>query len=77
MIPDLSLAPIKGELLCCGMAGITGFKKRSHQASVHLGSRLIAKIKEIDPERIVTDCLSRRLQFNQLTSYKVSHPIEV
>lgn len=77
MMPGLSLAPIKGELLCCGMAGIMGFKRGFHQASVHLGSRLIAKIKEIDPEYIITDCLSCRLQFNQLTSYKVFHPIEV
>lgn len=77
MIPGLTLAPIKGELYCCGMAGIMGFKKGFHHASVHLGSRLIAKIKEIDPENIVTDCPSCRLQFNQLTSYKVFHPIEV
>ncbi|MBW2427388.1 MAG: FeS-binding protein, partial [Deltaproteobacteria bacterium] len=77
MIPGCTLAPIKGELYCCGMAGIMGFKKGFHHASVYLGSRLIAKIKEIDPENIVTDCPSCRLQFNQLTSYKVFHPIEV
>jgi glycerol-3-phosphate dehydrogenase subunit C len=77
MIPGLTLASIKGELLCCGMAGIMGFKKGFHHASVHLGSRLIAKIKEIDPDSIVTDCLSCRLQLNQLTSYSVFHPIEV
>ena len=76
-IQGLTLEPIKGELLCCGMAGIMGFKRGFHQASVHLGSRLIAKIKEIDPEYILTDCLSCRLQFNQLTSYKVFHPIEI
>jgi glycerol-3-phosphate dehydrogenase subunit C len=77
MIPGLTLAPIKGELLCCGMAGIMGFKRGFHDASIHLGSRLIDKIKEIDPENILTDCLSCRLQFNQLTSYKVFHPIEI
>ena len=76
-IVGLSLEPIKGELLCCGMAGIMGFKRGFHQASVHLGSRLIAKIKGIDPDYIITDCLSCRLQFNQLTAYKVFHPIEM
>jgi glycerol-3-phosphate dehydrogenase subunit C len=35
------------------------------------------KIREIDPDRIVTDCLSCRLQFNQLLPFTVSHPIEV
>jgi glycerol-3-phosphate dehydrogenase subunit C len=77
MIPGLTLAPIQGELLCCGMAGIMGFKREFHHASVHLGSRLIEKIKEIDPEHIITDCLSCRLQFNQLTAYQVHHPIEI
>ncbi|MGB5619143.1 MAG: hypothetical protein WBM78_20055 [Desulfobacterales bacterium] len=37
----------------------------------------IGKIREIDPDRIVTDCLSCRLQFNQLLPFPVSHPIEV
>ncbi len=77
MIPGLTLTPIKGELLCCGMAGIMGFKRGFHEASVHLGNRLMKKIKEIDPERIITDCLSCRLQFNQLTPYRVMHPIEL
>jgi glycerol-3-phosphate dehydrogenase subunit C len=35
------------------------------------------KIREIDPDRVVTDCLSCRLQFNQLLPFPVSHPIEV
>ena len=76
-IPGISLEPIKGNLFCCGMAGIMGFKREFHQASIHLGSRLMHKIKELNPENIVTDCLSCRLQFTQLTPYKVIHPIEI
>ena len=38
---------------------------------------LMDKIRGIDPDRIVTDCLSCRLQFNQLLPFPVSHPIEV
>lgn len=37
----------------------------------------MAKIKELNPEKLVTDCLSCRLQFNQLLPYKVQHPIEI
>ena len=77
IIPGINMEPIKGELFCCGMAGIMGFKKDFHHASVHLGSRLIHKIKELHPQNIVTDCLSCRLQFAQLTPYRVLHPIEV
>jgi glycerol-3-phosphate dehydrogenase subunit C len=77
IIPGINLDPIKGNLFCCGMAGIMGFKKEFHRASIHLGDRLMQKIKALNPENIVTDCLSCRLQFRQLTPHKVIHPIEV
>ena len=54
-----------------------GFKREFHTPSIQLGARLMEKIKELNPERLVTDCLSCRLQFNQLTPYKVYHPIEI
>jgi glycerol-3-phosphate dehydrogenase subunit C len=77
IIPHISLEPIEGSLFCCGMAGIMGFKKEFHHASIHLGGRLMNKIKSLNPESIVTDCLSCRLQFAQLTPYRVFHPIEI
>jgi glycerol-3-phosphate dehydrogenase subunit C len=76
-IPDIQLDSIDGHFYCCGMAGIMGFKKDFHEASIHLGQRLTEKIKALNPDRIVTDCLSCRIQFNQLTPYRVSHPVEV
>ena len=77
IIPSITLEPIKGNLFCCGMAGIMGFKREFHYASIQLGDRLMHKIKALNPDNIVTDCLSCRLQFTQLTPYKVIHPIEV
>ena len=77
LIPGISLEPIDDALDCCGMAGIMGFKKDFHESSLHLGQRLMEKIKQVNPERLVTDCLSCRLQFNQLLPYEVMHPIEV
>jgi len=38
---------------------------------------LMDKIRGIGPHRIVTDCHSCRLQFNQLLPLPVSHPSEV
>jgi glycerol-3-phosphate dehydrogenase subunit C len=35
------------------------------------------KIKQAQPDRLVTDCLSCRLQFKQLLPYEVYHPIEI
>ena len=37
----------------------------------------MAKIKKLNPEKLVTDCLSCRLQFKQLPPYKLAHPIEL
>jgi len=77
LLPGIDLESVDGSLYCCGMAGIMGFKRDFHETSIHLGNRLMAKIKELNPETLVTDCLSCRLQFNQLLPCKVQHPIEI
>ena len=77
LIPGISIESIEDPFYCCGMAGIMGFKQEFHSASIKMGSRLMAKIKEIHPQRLATDCLSCRLQFSQLTPCKVLHPIEI
>ena len=77
LLPGVSLEPVDGSLYCCGMGGIMGFKQEFHDTSVQLGNKLMAKIKELDPEMLVTDCLSCRLQLKQLLPYKVYHPIEI
>lgn len=76
-IPGMTLEVISGAFYCCGLAGVMGFKREYHEASVQLGSPLMEKLRTVHPERIVTDCLSCRLQFNQLLPYDVIHPIEV
>ena len=76
-MPGIDLMAIDGSLDCCGMAGIMGFKKDFHETSIRLGSRLMEKIRSLGPERIVTDCLSCRLQFQQLLPFQVVHPVEV
>jgi len=77
LLPGVNLEPVDGSLYCCGMAGIMGFKRDFHETSIQLGSRLMEKIKGLNPQWLVTDCLSCRLQFNQLLPYKVQHPVEI
>ncbi len=77
LIPGISLEPGQGRFYCCGLGGIMGFKREFHEASVQLGRDLIKKIQEMNPERLVTDCLSCRMQFNQLLPDEVVHPIEI
>ena len=57
LIPGITIAAVDWSLYCCGMAGIMGFKKEFHDSSIRIGSRLIEKIKEINPDKLVTDCL--------------------
>lgn len=77
LIPDLSIREVGNSMDCCGMGGSLGFKKDFHDASVGLGEPLLRKIKVAEPEAIVTDCLSCRLQFTQLLPYPVYHPLEL
>jgi glycerol-3-phosphate dehydrogenase subunit C len=77
LVPGMQAESLQNTFYCCGMAGIMGYKQAFHTASLHIGSRLIGKIKEINPDRLITDCLSCRLQFMQTTAYEVLHPIEI
>ena len=77
LVPGLSVAPITGDFHCCGNAGIMGFKSEFHRNALKIGSRLRARIKQLAPERLMTDCLSCRMQFNQTMPYPVAHPIEI
>ena len=76
-VPEFSVAPLTGTLHCCGMAGIMGYKKQFHQASLDLGAPLMARIRAHEPKAILTECLSCRLQFQHMDDIPVQHPIEV
>ncbi|MEK6193618.1 MAG: heterodisulfide reductase-related iron-sulfur binding cluster, partial [Deltaproteobacteria bacterium] len=71
------VSAIDGDLYCCGMAGIMGFKMDFHEKSRKLGQDLMDVLEEKAPDLIVTDCLSCRLQFEQFTPFAVRHPIEL
>ena len=77
MIPGLDLAVVDGSFYCCGLAGVMGFKREFHDASVSLAGPLMEKLKSLDAETIVTDCLSCRIQFQQLLPHRVLHPVEI
>jgi len=68
---------VDGPYDCCGMGGIMGYKQGFHDSSMRLAAPLMAKITALDPGRIITDCLSCRLQFMQLADIPVIHPLEV
>ncbi len=76
-IPGLDLIPIDSSFYCCGIAGIMGFKTGFHETSMEMGAPLMDKIREIGPDTLLTDCLSCRIQFNQMTDLPVHHPVQI
>lgn len=76
LIPGLSVEPV-GDTECCGMGGNFGFKADFHEQSLAVGRPLLTKIQKQDPEAIITDCLSCRLQFRHVLTYPVFHPLEI
>jgi glycerol-3-phosphate dehydrogenase subunit C len=77
LIPGIEMEVLQGNLYCCGMGGLMGFKRQFHEASVEIGDRLMRRIQDINPDAIATDCLSCRLQFEQMLPYPVLHPLEL
>ena len=51
LVPGISMERIDGAFYCCGISGIMGFKRDFHEVSVEMGSRLMKKIRTIDPEQ--------------------------
>ncbi len=49
LVPGISMERIEGAFYCCGISGIMGFKRDFHEVSVEMGSRLMEKIRAIDP----------------------------
>ena len=76
-VPGMELQPVGEQLDCCGLGGIMGFKKNFHPTSIAIGRRLMRKVEAVSPETLLTDCLSCRMQFNQMLSRPVAHPVEI
>lgn len=76
-VPGLAVERVGNSFDCCGLAGIMGFKRDFHRTSVAIGRRLAQKVAAAAPDRVVTECLSCRMQFQQLLGCEVVHPVEI
>lgn len=77
LVPGFHVDAIEGYSYCCGAAGIMGFKSDFHDSSIKMANKLVEHIGTLSPDKLLTDCLGCRYQFNHLTPYEVSHPIEI
>lgn len=74
-IPNLKLENLNSE--CCGIAGTFGFKKENYKISYNIGYNLFKKIEKTNPDFVVTDCETCKLQIETFTKAKVLHPINL
>lgn len=75
MIPGLELVVLNSE--CCGIAGTYGFKNENYDISLSIGKNLFDLIEKAEPEIVITDCETCKMQIEMNTRYKVLHPVTV
>ena len=74
-IPGLNLQLLNSE--CCGISGTYGFKEEFYSIGLDVGADLFLKIRESDPDVVVTDCETCKWQIEANTRYTVVHPISL
>lgn len=62
---------------CCGLAGTAGMQKKHHDLSDAMGALLADRIKELDPDVILTECAACKMQIEYLTGRPVLHPVKL
>ncbi|ACN14518.1 GlpC [Desulforapulum autotrophicum HRM2] len=62
---------------CCGMGGHLGYKKSFHAHTLEIGQPLFKRFLSEKNRMIITDCLSCKIQFEQMLARKVFHPLEL
>ncbi|NQU62942.1 MAG: hypothetical protein HQ517_01465 [SAR324 cluster bacterium] len=71
------LARTVEEDYCSGNGCIMDFKEDYFRYSLKIGGRLVTKLRTETLDVRSTDCLGCHMQFNQMTNYKISHPLEI
>jgi glycerol-3-phosphate dehydrogenase subunit C len=62
---------------CCGMSGTYGFKQEKYQVSMGIGAGLFARIGELQPELVATECATCQMQIEHGTQARAVNPVEI
>lgn len=73
LIPDLEIEDINQG--CCGLSGSYGFKKEKYQIAMDIGSDIFAKVDEMNPDAITTECGGCGMQIGHGTGREVKSPV--
>jgi glycerol-3-phosphate dehydrogenase subunit C len=74
-VPELEVVDLDGG--CCGMAGTFGLKAGTYDLSMQIGAPLFAEVASADPDLILTECSTCRMQLAEATGRRVLHPAEL
>lgn len=73
-IPNVSFTVLDAG--CCGMAGTFGTKSGSFEFSMEAGRPVFERVAALQPDLVLSDCSSCRMQINQGTGVRTMHPAE-
>jgi glycerol-3-phosphate dehydrogenase subunit C len=76
-VPNADIVRIGEAMECCGMGGHLGYKDNFHDHSLAIGKPVFDKLSKEPHRTLITDCLSCRLQFQQVLPGKTFHPVEI
>ncbi len=74
-VPGLEVADLNAG--CCGMAGTFGMKRDTYELSMDCGRPLFERVAEVQPEVILTECSTCRMQLEDGTGLKAIHPARI
>ncbi len=60
---------------CCGQSGTYGFEVAKHDIAMAVAEPVFKRIREFQPDFIVSDCSGCRLQLSQGTGFPALHPL--
>lgn len=72
-VPGLTVEDLNAG--CCGMAGTFGFKQEKYPVSLSIGQRLFQAIAKADPNRVVSECPTCRMQITHGSGVPSLHPV--
>jgi len=59
---------------CCGQSGSYGFKAENYATAMAVGGRLFSRVREVAPDKVLTECGTCRIQIAAATGVTVEHP---
>lgn len=75
LIPKLKISDVTNE--CCGLSGTYGFKKGKYEIANAIGKRLFDSVKAVNPDAVISECGTCRLQIAHGTDAATEHPVRI